>query len=162
MNKFFKPNKGFTLTEILVVIAIIGVLASVVLVALNSSRAKARDAARLKDLETIVGALQVYYEAHGVYPATSYAGSCGTAITGSDLLSTALKGDNLLTTLPTPPSNSGTCGDYYYSGSWNSAEAIAVLVKLENADPNCVAWPGPTGWQTQGSYCNGPYIRTLP
>lgn len=159
MNNF---KKGFTLIEMLVVIAIIGILASVVMVALNGSRTKARDASRLKDVETIVGALQVYYESHGAFPAMSYAGSCGTAITGSDLLSIALQGDNLLTTLPTPPSNSGTCGDYYYSGSWNNAQAIAVLTKLENIDPNCTAWPGPSGWQTQGSYCDGTYIRTLP
>ncbi|MDD5032268.1 MAG: type II secretion system protein [Patescibacteria group bacterium] len=48
-----KYNHGFTLVELLVVIAIIAVLATSVLVAFSSTRAKARDAKRLNDLNQI-------------------------------------------------------------------------------------------------------------
>lgn len=49
-----KTHKGFTLVELLVSIAIIGLLASVVLVATSSARTKARDVKRKQDL-TMIG-----------------------------------------------------------------------------------------------------------
>ncbi|TSC66430.1 MAG: general secretion pathway protein G [Candidatus Doudnabacteria bacterium Gr01-1014_77] len=61
-------NKGFTLIELLVVIAIIGLLASVVLLALNSARAKSRDAKRLADVRQLATALELYYNDNNAYP----------------------------------------------------------------------------------------------
>jgi prepilin-type N-terminal cleavage/methylation domain-containing protein len=46
MVKIARNKKGFTLIEILVAIAIVGILASVVLVSMMSYRAKARSANR--------------------------------------------------------------------------------------------------------------------
>lgn len=61
-------KKGFTLIELLVVIAIISLLASVVLVALNSSRAKARVAKAASDLHQISQLLGLYLNSSDVYP----------------------------------------------------------------------------------------------
>lgn len=47
-------DRGFTLVELLAVIAIIGVLSSIVLMGLSGSRAKARDAKRVSDLQNIL------------------------------------------------------------------------------------------------------------
>jgi prepilin-type N-terminal cleavage/methylation domain-containing protein len=66
-----KKQKGFTLIELLVVIAIIGLLASVVLLALNSARAKSRDAKRLADVRQLSTALELFYNENGGYPAAS-------------------------------------------------------------------------------------------
>ena len=154
-------ESGFTLIELLVVIAIIGLLASIVLVSLNSARGKARDVKRKADIGSIIVALAMYYDNHNVYPVNSYGGSCGTALNGSDLISAGLTSDNLISKMPVVPSNSGSCGDAYYSGTWNSGQNVAILTKLETADPNCTAWVS-SAWYQTGSYCNGYYIKVLP
>jgi len=61
-------STGFTLIELLVVISIIGLLSSVVLSALNSARAKARDATRMASIRQIRIALEMYRDKYGGYP----------------------------------------------------------------------------------------------
>jgi len=64
-------KKGFTLVELLVVIAIIALLSTLSVVALNSARAKARDARRQSDIRQIRTALEMYFDSALTYPATS-------------------------------------------------------------------------------------------
>jgi len=61
-------NKGFTIIELLVVVAIIGILTAVVLFSLNSSQAKGRDAKRDRDVHEIRSALDLYVTDTGSYP----------------------------------------------------------------------------------------------
>src|SRR3989344_5865679 len=63
-------KKGFTLIEILIVISVIGILASIVLVNLGGFRSRGRDARRISDLRTIQNALELYYANGGEYPAS--------------------------------------------------------------------------------------------
>lgn len=63
-----KHQKGFSLIELLVVISIIGLLASIVMTSLNSTRVKARDTKRLASIRQIQTALEMYYNTNGTYP----------------------------------------------------------------------------------------------
>lgn len=63
-------NKGFTLIELLVTIAIISILASVTYVSFGSSKERTRDARRISELNSIKDAVEVYFLAHGTFPAS--------------------------------------------------------------------------------------------
>ncbi|MFC1640491.1 type II secretion system protein [Patescibacteria group bacterium] len=58
--KKLKDQKGFTIVELLVVIAIIAILVVLILVALGVAREKARDAERKSDLRSLQNALELF------------------------------------------------------------------------------------------------------
>lgn len=62
-------RKGFTLVEMLIVIAIIAILASVALVSVGGVRQSARDTKRVSDMSKLQQQLEVYYSQNGSYPA---------------------------------------------------------------------------------------------
>jgi prepilin-type N-terminal cleavage/methylation domain-containing protein len=62
-------NSGFTLVELLVVIAIIGVLVGLLLPAIQAAREAARRSSCQNNLSQLIIAVHNYEMAHGVYPA---------------------------------------------------------------------------------------------
>lgn len=78
MKKLMK--KAFTLVELLIVIAIIGILAVTVLLALNPAEAqkKTRDAQRVKDATTLQAAMEQLLDSGVAIPAVA-AGDLGNA-----------------------------------------------------------------------------------
>lgn len=66
-----KNKKGFTIVEIVVAVMIILVLVTVTTVSLSVGRRKARDSKRVRDLQAISTALQIYYNEKGVFPVTN-------------------------------------------------------------------------------------------
>ncbi len=89
MNGRKRQARGFTLIELLVVISIIGVLAAVVLVSLNSARGKSRDAKRVANVRQIMTGLELFYNDNGRYPTVS-AGNTPTPGDGAPAFSTYL------------------------------------------------------------------------
>lgn len=62
-------SKGFTLVELLVTLAIIGVLVAIVLAGLDGIRAKGRDSKRIADIKQLQGAIENYFDSCYTFPA---------------------------------------------------------------------------------------------
>ncbi|MDR3642295.1 MAG: type II secretion system protein [Candidatus Doudnabacteria bacterium] len=62
---------GFTLIELMVVVAIIALLASIALIAAMSGQAKSRDAKRLADMTQMNTGLNLYFSSFYGYPTTT-------------------------------------------------------------------------------------------
>jgi prepilin-type N-terminal cleavage/methylation domain-containing protein len=109
-------KKGFTLIEILIVVAIIGIMSAIVLAYMDGARAKGRDARRIAEIKQIEQALEVYFDSCSRYPTPDPVG--GPLVGGSlysNRIPTSLQidcsGNKILNSLPVDPQNNGT---YYY------------------------------------------------
>lgn len=72
-------NKGFTLVELLIVMAIIGILIAIAIIGLGAAQADARNSARETSVKGIAGLLETYYGANGQsYPVAVGMGGPGT------------------------------------------------------------------------------------
>jgi len=72
-----QKQKAFTLLELLVVMAIIGVLSSVILVTTMRGLEQSRDARRIQEVYEIARALQVYHSQFNKYPDNTDTGDVG-------------------------------------------------------------------------------------
>lgn len=70
IRSFLKKNKGFTLIELMIVIAIIGILAAIAIPQFAKYRRKAYNSAALSDLKNVRTEVEAYYADHDNYPAT--------------------------------------------------------------------------------------------
>ena len=124
-------SKGFTIVELLIVIAIIGLLTGIVMTSLTPAKSKARDAKRISDLGNVQAALELYFDRCKQYPIS----------TGGWLdLNTAngcpanVKLGTYITTLPTNTTGAVPY-DYATNLDWDSNGTsidYALGVSLEN------------------------------
>lgn len=68
MFKRFKDKKGFTLLELMIVVAIIGILATLAQPAFKGAVMKSKEAALRENLFNIRSVLDQYYADNGSYP----------------------------------------------------------------------------------------------
>lgn len=127
INKFKKAQQspacrqaGFTLVELLVVIAVLGVLAASVLIAINplEQLARARDAGRQSTVSQLGKAVQAYYTANNaVYPV------------GNTSWLTTLQGSSDIKTVPPENQVSGvtaSCASGFKQNGWCYYTAVVA------------------------------------
>ena len=124
ISKNIGSNSGFTLIEILIVVAIIAILASVVLVGLGPTQQSGRDARRISDLHEVQTGLELYYSKYGAYPTSS-------SVNGSaySAMSSLLKSSGIgVSSVPQDPS----AGKTYYYATTGDASSYLLMATLEN------------------------------
>lgn len=109
---------GFTIVELAVVIAVVGILAMLTIVSYTSVQKDGRDTIRKSDLVTMQKAILLYYKDKGDYVQAGCGSGAGSGWVGHDYDGTGanrsimqcLTDDGYLTSPLKDPSNDITCG----------------------------------------------------
>lgn len=117
-------KRGFTLLELLVVITIIGLLASVGLASYGRAQARARDARRQSDLTTLRNSLEIYYAEMNQYPEGDWQDV--DIVLKDDLVPTYIR------VIPSDPGGAGSVAYRYRSVS--SGQGYCIAGNLETAE----------------------------
>lgn len=144
--RFFKANeKGFTLGELLVTIAIIALLSTIVLASMSEARKKARDKQRVSDIAQIQLALRLYKDANGEYPSDPVFSGGETIGEGGQLDSILAE---YMSAVPHDPLGSPADTTYEYMYHTQTlcdnlivGENYIVIYTLTTEDPTLANWP---------------------
>jgi len=111
-------RRGFTIVELLIVIVVIAILAAISVVAYNGIQARARDAQRVSDLNSIYKAVLNYQSVHGSLPGCAGYGYCASQPT-NPANTQSWKNMNIspefIANMPNDPINTDNQYGYYYA-----------------------------------------------
>ena len=150
-------KRGFTLMELLIVIVLLGILATLGLSSFKSSQTKSRDAKRKGDLKGISNALEIYYNDKGKYPNDSGDGrimGCGVG----DILECKWGDpfvDSNVTQYMAILVKDPTKGRHYFYDVAGGNQSYQIYARLENTLDNDVQKdPSDKPYEYSGLYCD--------
>jgi len=156
--KIFKPySSGFTLVEMLVVIAIIAILTGIIVTDIAGSKAKSRDAERASDLAQIQLAIEQFFDRCDVYPVSPLSTSDNGTIDGVTYCPSGVTLENFISVIPTDPSGAGAplgTSTYGYTTNYDTSSTLYpqptdyVLYTKFEASNSVLSQsaPAPTSW----------------
>lgn len=130
-----RKQDGFTIIELLIVIAIIGILATLVLTNFSSAQAKGRDSVRQNDIGALSRSLELYHTENGAYPAEP-AANLAALIEGVNADTITDEANNIIA-ISITDANAATA-DPYTAGSGNKPAGAQYTY----AGYNCSVGPG--------------------
>lgn len=173
-------KRGFTIVELLIVIVVIAILASISVVAYNGIQARAKDSARSQDIKTIVQALEMHYADRGFFPNQTTYTPGSTAINGGWSTTADNSWANLaavlapyISKLPTPPGTPSTTSatlsagnSYDYYGFSNgtycaSSQGQGFILVYRNDGAQTNTYQGTCGGTPVGPYANASNFRVV-
>lgn len=182
MDTYINSRQGFTIVELLIVIVVVAVLATISVSAFSGTQQRARDTQRVQDMQAIVKALELYKIQTGNYPPASTVNT----INGWEVSSknpgqflSALRTSGVISKVPVDPVNTETVNEvgllyryYRYNAGTNGcptsrgqyyvlmagdAETVADNGQLSSSPGfQCSGrnWSTSGGWVT-GAFTNG-------
>ena len=140
---------GFTLIELLVVITIIGILVAIVLVSLDQSRQKSRDANRASQMQEFLKALELYYLDNGRYVDDATPDSANALqFDSASTMATDLAASGYMSSIPPDPTYPSNLG-YFYCAN-DSGDSFALFINTEQdgfgGTDYCVVSRGPAAY----------------
>ncbi|MFZ5932787.1 MAG: type II secretion system protein [Patescibacteria group bacterium] len=137
-------TKGFTLVELLVVMAILAILSTVIISGFRSSQMRGRDAQRKSDLKQVANALELFFADYGKYPPASgtQVAACsynpGTGAGTACAWGSGTVSDGKTTYMKTIAKDPVSSQNYVYRVSTNQNQ-FQLFARLENTeDKNCI------------------------
>lgn len=138
-----RASKGFTLIEVLVVVAIISILTAILVANYNEARKNSRDKVRMSDLKSLQLAVELYKAQYGQYPAqgcgtagTQFAGPGPMTVTWASSCEEYISGlaPQFVPSLPKDPSqeNVSNTGYFYATDATRQSYKIMAALSVES------------------------------